>query len=76
MENKANNKRDVIDKYSYWGLFVLVAIPLPGTGAWTGSLVAALFNLDIKKSFLFITMGVVGAAIIVSTITYGATLFL
>ena len=76
MENKANNKRDVIDKYSYWGLFILVAIPLPGTGAWTGSLVAALFNLDIKKSFLFITMGVVGAAIVVSTITYGATLFL
>lgn len=71
MENKADKKRDVIEKYGYWGLFVLVAVPLPGTGAWTGSLVAALFNLDIKKSFCFITMGVIGAAIIVSLITYG-----
>ena len=75
MEEKANNKRSIIEKYGYWGLFILVIIPLPGTGAWTGSLVAALFNMNIKKSFLAITTGVIGAAIIVSTITYGIVKF-
>jgi len=52
MENKVDKKRDVVDKYGYWGLFLFVAIPLPGTGAWTGSLVAALLKMKIKKSFI------------------------
>lgn len=76
MENKANKRKDIIHKYSYWGLFILVAIPLPGTGAWTGSLIAALFVLDIKKAFGFIGTGVVIAAVIVSIITYGVTIFI
>ena len=73
MEAKANKRRHIIDKYGYWGLFVLVSIPLPGTGAWTGSLIAALFHLDIKKCFKFICFGIICAAITVSVITYGVT---
>ena len=73
MEQKANKRKNIIDKYSYWGLLILVAIPLPGTGAWTASLIAALFNLDTKKCFKFISSGVICAAIIVSLLTYGIT---
>lgn len=75
MEGKVDKRRDTVDKYGYWGLFLFVAIPLPGTGAWTGSLVAALLNMNVKKSFLFISIGVFTAAIIVSLITYGVVLF-
>lgn len=76
MEEKANKNKKTIDKYGYFGLFILVAIPLPGTGAWTGSLVASMFNMDIKKSFITISFGVLGAAFIVSLITYGITIFI
>ena len=71
-EKKADKNRDKIDKYGLWGLLILVAIPLPGTGAWTGALVAALMRLDIKKSLPVIAAGVVIAGIIVSLIMYGA----
>ncbi len=70
---RASAKKDVIDKYKIWGLVVLVAIPLPGTGAWTGALVAALFDIPPKKAFPAIALGVVIAGIIVMTITYGVT---
>lgn len=52
------------------GLFLFVAIPLPGTGAWTGSLIAALMGLPPKKSAPFICLGVVGACAIMSVLTY------
>lgn len=71
-ENKADKNKDKIDKYGLWGLLILVAVPLPGTGAWTGALVAALMKLDIKKSLPVIAAGVVIAGIIVSLIMYGA----
>lgn len=71
-EKKANKNKDKIEKYGLWGLLILVAIPLPGTGAWTGALVAALMRLDIKKSLPVIAGGVVIAGIIVSLIMYGA----
>ena len=71
-EKKADKNRDKIDKYGLWGLLILVAIPLPGTGAWTGALVAALMRLDIKKSLPVIAAGVVIAGVIVSLIMYGA----
>ena len=58
-------------KYAFWGLVVLVAIPLPGTGAWTGALVAAMMNMRLKKAFPAIALGVLGAAVIVSFATYG-----
>ncbi len=58
----------VIEKYEEIGLLAFVAIPLPGTGAWTGALVAFLFGLDFKKSFLVISMGVFIAGVIVTSL--------
>ena len=74
MEQKGMIKKDVIDKYEFWGLVLLVAIPLPGTGAWTGCLVAALLEMDVKKSIPAVILGVLIAGAIVSFITYGAEL--
>ena len=71
LENKAISKSDKIQKYAYWGLLLFVGIPLPGTGAWTGSLIAALLNMDIKKSFFIIVLGVIMAGIIISIFCYG-----
>ena len=72
-EKKALKHSDKIEKYGYFGLFLFVAIPLPGTGAWTGSLAAVLFNLDFKKSLFAIFCGVLTAGIIMSIVAYGAS---
>lgn len=72
LERRAEAKKEVVLKYQFWGLFVLVAIPLPGTGAWTGALVAAMMGMRLKRAFPAIAMGVVAAAIIVAVVTYGA----
>ena len=71
LEKKAHTKGDILVKYETFGLFLLVAIPLPGTGAWTGSLVAALFDLRLKNALPAIFLGVVAAGIIMSVISYG-----
>ncbi len=71
LEKKADDKKESIEKYAYWGLFLFVAIPLPGTGAWTGALIAALLHMDIKKTFPVICLGVLTAGIIVSTLSFG-----
>ena len=71
LEKKGNSKRSQIDKYGYLGLILFVGIPLPGTGAWTGSLVAILLGLDKKKSFICILIGVILAAAIMSVLSYG-----
>ena len=71
LETRAQNKMGVVKKYRFWGLLILVAIPLPGTGAWTGALVAAIMNLRLKKSFPAIFIGVLIAAAIVSLVTLG-----
>ena len=76
LEAKAESKKSVIDKYEWWGLVILVAIPLPGTGAWTGALVAAMLDMQLRRAVPAIFLGVVIAGIIVTTITYGATVFL
>ena len=73
LENRAESKKDTVRRYAFWGLVILVAIPLPGTGAWTGALVAALMDIRLKKAFPAIAVGVAIAAVIVSVITYGAT---
>lgn len=57
-------------KTLFWGLFLFVAIPLPGTGAWTGSLIAITLKQDLKHSFLPITLGVLGAGAIILTLFY------
>ena len=71
LEKRAEKKSETVQKYAFWGLFILVAIPLPGTGAWTGALVAAMLEMPLKKAFPAIVLGVLGAAVIVSFVTYG-----
>ena len=71
LEAKAARGGEKIVKYEMFGLFLLVAIPLPGTGAWTGSLVAAFFDLRLKNAVPIIFLGVIAAGIVVFLITYG-----
>lgn len=71
LEKKTLSKSDNINKYGYLGLLLFVGIPLPGTGAWTGTLLAVLLNLNKRKSFSFISLGVLIAGIIMSILSYG-----
>lgn len=68
---KVEKHKSSIEKYSYLGLMLFVALPVPGTGAWTGSMIASILGLDWKKSFLFTTFGVLIATLIMSLISYG-----
>lgn len=72
LEQKADDKKEIVERYKFWGLMILVAIPLPGTGAWTGALVAAMMDMRLKRAMPAITVGVIVAGIIVTTLTYGA----
>ena len=63
LEKRAMGKSDAIKKGEFWGLALFVGIPLPGTGAWTGSLIAALLEIDIKKAVIAELVGVLGAII-------------
>ena len=72
LEARAESKRHIVVRYAFWGLVILVAIPLPGTGAWTGALVAAMMRIRLRRAFPAVTLGVVIAAFVVSVITYGA----
>ena len=71
LETKAMNKKDQIERLQYIGLMLFVGIPLPGTGAWTGCLIAALLNMDKKKAMLYAILGVVMAGIIMLLLSYG-----
>ena len=71
MEKKAEKNRAAVEKYAFWGLAILVAIPLPGTGAWTGALVASLLDMRLKRALPAIGMGVAVAGLIVLVLTYG-----
>lgn len=71
LERKGEKKAKTIQRYSFWGLFILVAIPLPGTGAWTGALAASLLDMRLKNALPAITMGVIVAGIIVMLLTFG-----
>ncbi len=55
----------------YWALLLFVGIPLPGTGAWTGTLAASILNMDFKKSVLFVLLGVLLAGIIMLAASLG-----
>lgn len=72
LENRALKKTDTVRKFKFWGLFIFVAIPLPGTGAWTGALVAAMLEMRVKDALPAIALGVLTAGIIVAFVTYGA----
>ncbi|SCJ92200.1 Predicted membrane protein [uncultured Eubacterium sp.] len=73
-EQKAEKQSGMVEKYEWFGLVLLVAIPLPGTGAWTGALVAAMLDMRMKRAFPAIMIGVIIAGIVVSYITYGASM--
>lgn len=76
LEKKAHLKGATMKKYQYLGLAIFVAIPLPGTGAWTGALAAAFLDMRLKKAFPAAALGVVVAGFLISVITYGiASLF-
>lgn len=71
LERKAMSKKAQIERLQYWGLMLFVGIPLPGTGAWTGCLIAALLNMDKKKALLASILGVIMAGIIMMILSYG-----
>lgn len=71
IHKKANKNKGKIEKYGYIGLLIFVGVPLPGTGAWTGSLVASLLGLNRKKSFIYILCGIIMASIIMMVLSYG-----
>ena len=71
MEQKGRSKFEKINRYKTLGLMIFVAIPLPGTGAWTGSLAAALMKMDFKSAMLSVALGTLIADIIMCVLSYG-----
>ncbi len=71
LEARAMGKSDKIEKGYFWGLALFVGIPLPGTGAWTGALIASLLNIPFKKAFPAILLGVLIATVIVGLLVWG-----
>ena len=71
LERKAHLKGRKVSKYKYLGLFVFVAIPLPGTGAWTGALIAAFLNIRLRHALPAITLGLLIAGSLVTLMTLG-----
>ena len=72
LEKRAESKSDTVERYGPWGLLLFVAIPAPGTGAWTGALIAALMNMKLKQAVPVILVGVCIAGLIMTGVTYGA----
>ena len=68
LEEKGKSKKDAVLKLGFWGLFVFVASPLPGTGAWTGALIAAMMDMRLKRAFPSILLGVITAGVIVTVL--------
>lgn len=71
VHDKATTHADKIQKYAYWGLFVFVAIPCPGTGAWTGAVIASVLEMKLRKAFPVISLGVITSGLIMGFISYG-----
>jgi uncharacterized membrane protein len=71
MEKRAHIKGRLVTKYRLWGLCLLVAIPLPGTGAWMGALVAGILQIRLRDALIAIFIGVLLAGVIVLSVTYG-----
>lgn len=71
LENRAMGKSESIKKYEFWGLVLFVGVPLPGTGAWTGSLIAALLEVDFKKAIAAVFLGIMMATVIMAVVSYG-----
>lgn len=73
VERRTERKKETVLKYQSWGLFLFVAIPLPGTGAWTGSMIAAALDMRLSKAVPAITAGVLTAGFIITCITHSVT---
>lgn len=71
LEIRSMRKSDSVKKYRFWGLFAFVGIPLPGTGGWTGALIASLLDMRLKLSFPAIALGVLSADLIMAIFSYG-----
>ena len=71
LHKKIMKNKDSIEKYGFWGLVIFVGIPLPGTCAWTGAIIAAFLEMDRKKAFLGILLGMLMASIIMMIISFG-----
>ena len=71
LERKAHLKGRMVSRYKYLGLAIFVAIPLPGTGAWTGALAAAFLDMPLRRAVPSIVLGVLTAGIIISILTFG-----
>ena len=69
IEERGTSKIASVEKYKFWGLFIFVAIPLPGTGAWTGALIAGLMDMRLKKALPSIILGVITAGIVVTILS-------
>ena len=76
LETRAYAKSKNVKKYEAWGLLIFVAIPLPGTGAWTGALIASVLNMRLKRAVPVIFLGVIIAGSIMTVLTYGASVLL
>ena len=74
LENRAREKSADVLRYQTWGLLIFVAIPLPGTGAWTGALIAAVLDMRLKRAVPVIFLGVVIAGLAITLLTHGVTL--
>lgn len=71
LNDKVDKNKEKIEKYGYLGLVLFVGIPLPGTGAWTGCLIAGVLEMNKKKSFISIMLGILMASIIMMLLSYG-----
>ena len=71
LDKKVDKHKGQIEKYGYLGLVLFVGIPLPGTGAWTGCLIASVLEMDKKKSFIAALLGVFIASIIMMILSFG-----
>ena len=71
LDRKIDKHKGTIEKYSYWGIMLFVGLPIPGTGAWTGTLIASVLELEPKKSFLAAFGGVILATTIMTVVSYG-----
>lgn len=74
MEQRALKKSDTVRRARFWGLFLFVAIPLPGTGAWTGALIAAVLDMRLKRAVPVIFLGVTIAGCIITMLTHGVSM--
>lgn len=71
LEEKVEKKREKVEQYAFWGLLLFVAIPLPGTGAWTGSMIAGVTGMPFRRAMLSVVGGVLVAGVVMSAVSYG-----